>query len=847
MYEFFAQIFSADGFPPRWQCGNWSSFHGWLYVASDLGVWSAYTAIPAVLVYFVWRKTTIPFKGLFLLFGAFILACGLTHLLDAIMFWWPAYRLLGLVEFLTAAVSWATVVALVPIVPRALSMRSPEELEREVEARRKAEIELQRVNQDLERRIQERTAELTAANASLQQEREWFKTTLASIGDAVIATNRDGRVVLLNSVAQALTGWNEAEAAGKPLPEVFQIIDQNTQEAANNPAELALAEDSVVAIADRTVLVSKSGERRLINDSAAPIRDTHGQITGVVLVFRDVSEQKRGEGTSRLLADVSAALVGSLHNQSVLREIAELTVPFLGDLCFFDVLTPDDEIERVGWKHVDKEKSNLSEDVRRFAPPKSAEKHPIPTVLRTGEPVLISEVTDDWLQSIAVSPEHLSFLRGLQMCSLMTVPMRIGEKSLGTMTFANSVSNRRYRSDILALAEEIARRTALAVENANLFAQLREADRKKDEFLALLAHELRNPLAPMRNAVEFLRLQGPSDPALEEAREMIERQIAHMVRLVDDLLDVSRITRGKVELHMERLDLARIIQTAIETSRPLVEASKQELFVDLPDKPITIDGDLTRLAQVISNLLNNSAKYTSEGGRIWLTVRPQGEHAEIRVRDNGMGIPVKMLPQVFEMFTQVDRTLRRSHGGLGIGLTVVRRLVEMHGGTVVARSEGLDKGSEFIVRLPLAKESPSQSGQPADSDPVKQTLSARRILVVDDNSDSAQSLAMVLRVTGNEVRLAQDGPSALQVAKEFRPELVLLDIGLPGMDGYEVARRMRQMPEMKGSVLVAQTGWGQEEDRRRSRDAGFHDHLVKPLDPAALQSLLERLSRDCKS
>jgi len=982
MFDFFSRLFSADGFPPRWHCGDWSSFHGWLYIVSDLGVWSAYTAIPAVLMYFVWKKATIPFKGIFLLFGAFILACGLTHLIDAVMFWWPAYRLLGMIEFLTAAVSWATVIALVPIVPRALSMRTPEELEREVEARRKAEIELQRVNHDLERRIQERTAELVNANASLHREREWFKTTLASICDAVIATNVEGQVTFLNSVARALTGWSEEEAKSKPLQDVFRIVNENTHQPAEDPAARALREGAIVGLANHTVLISKSGEERPVDDSAAPIRDHNGDVVGVVLVFRDVTErrrgefalreseersrsllefhqavvanmgeglyavdkqglvtfmnpaaealfgwtcqelvgrkmhemthhhhpdgsffpaedcsgfqvlhngivvkdyedhfikkdgtffnvsyssaplasngtidglvvvfrdateQKRAEGANRLLADVSAALVGSLHYPSVLREVADLTVPFLGDLCFFDMVTTEGEIERVAWKHVDKEKSALSDDVRRFVPSKNTSRHPILVALRTGKPVMVSEVTDAWLQTIASTPEHLSFLRKLEMCSVMTVPMRVGERSLGTMTFANCGSQRRHTPEMLALAQEIARRTALTMENAALIAQLREADRKKDEFLALLAHELRNPLAPIRNAVEFLRLKGPPEPPLQEAREMIERQITHMVRLVDDLLDVSRITRGKVDLHVQYLEIAKIIETATETSRPLIEAAKQELFVDLPSAPITLEGDLTRLAQVVSNLLNNSAKYTGEGGRIWLSVKQQGDQVVISVKDNGMGIPAKMLHQVFEMFTQVDRTLGRSQGGLGIGLTVVRRVVEMHGGTVEAHSEGLDKGSEFVVRWPLVAKQPiGELNQIAANDGEQNKTPRRRILVVDDNPDSAQSLAMLLRVKGNEVRVAHDGLSALQVAKEFRPELVLLDIGLPGMDGYEVARRMRQMPETKDSLLVAQTGWGQEEDRHRSQEAGFNDHLVKPLELGALQSLLNKLSQ----
>ena len=846
MLEFFSQLFSSESFPPRWHCGQWTDFHGWLYIASDLGVWSAYTAIPAILIYFVWQRVTIAFKGIFLLFGAFILLCGLTHLLDAVMFWWPAYRFLGLVEFLTALVSWATVVALVPIVPRALAMRSPEELEREIAARRLAETELQRTNQELELRIQQRTAELVLANASLQQEREWFRTTLSSIGDAVIATDTAARVTFFNAVAQSLTGWGEQDAKGQPLDVVFRILNEKTGEMAENPAVRALREGVIVGLANHTVLVSRTGQRRPIDDSAAPIRNPAGQVVGAVLVFRDVTERRAAEAINHVLANVTTALVGALHYQSVMRRVADLTVPLLGDMCFFDVVTLEGEIERIGWKHVDPEKAKLADEVRRFVPSKTAEHHPIASVLTTGQSVMISQLTDDHLKQFATSPEHLRLLRELELCSLMVVPIEVGERRLGTMTFANSVSGRGYTPELLRLAEEIARRTAFTVENARLVNRLKDADQKKDEFLALLAHELRNPLAPMRNAVQFLQLAGPHDAENQAATELIERQIAHMVRLIDDLLDVSRITTGKVELHRQRLRVAEVVEVALETSRPLIEAARHELTVAFPPMPLAIVGDLTRLAQVIANLLNNSSKYTPEGGHIWLTVEQQDADAVIRVRDNGMGIPAEMLPEIFDMFTQVDRNLGRSHGGLGIGLTLVRRLVEMHGGIVEARSEGPERGSEFIVRLPLAPPAtPSGDGSSPTNHGVQQGQpkgAAHRILVVDDNVDSAKSLAMVLQATGNQVEVAHDGPQALRLAREFRPQVVLLDIGLPGMDGYDVARKMRQMPETRDAVLVAQTGWGQEEDRQRSRIAGFDHHLVKPLDPAALQSLLAALS-----
>jgi len=375
---------------------------------------------------------------------------------------------------------------------------------------------------------------------------------------------------------------------------------------------------------------------------------------------------------------------------------------------------------------------------------------------------------------------------------------------------------------------------------------LKEADRRKDEFLATLAHELRNPLAPIRNGLQVMRLAGDDGKSLAPIREMMERQLGQMIRLVDDLLDLSRIGRGKIELRNEQLTVAAVIEAALETSRPLIEAARHQLVVHLPADPLWVMGDLIRLAQVVSNLLNNSAKYTPEGGHLWLTVERRDDRALIRVRDDGMGIPADMLPKIFEIFTQVDRNLERSQGGLGIGLTLVRQLIGMHDGTVEAFSGGVGKGCEFVVSLPLApiQQPADRNGKPQDESTSSPKSPARRILVVDDNKDSADSLGTLLRVIGNEVRTAYDGPSALETAKEFRPAVVLLDIGLPGMSGHEVARKMRETPEGKEALLIAQTGWGQEEDRLRSTEAGFDAHLTKPLDLAALQSVLAKLDRE---
>jgi CheY-like chemotaxis protein/anti-sigma regulatory factor (Ser/Thr protein kinase) len=323
---------------------------------------------------------------------------------------------------------------------------------------------------------------------------------------------------------------------------------------------------------------------------------------------------------------------------------------------------------------------------------------------------------------------------------------------------------------------------------------------------------------------------------------MIDRQVGHMVRLVDDLLDVSRISRGKIDLRCEPVELAGVVASAVESSRPLIEARRHDLQVDLPAGPVRVRGDLTRLAQVILNLLNNSAKYTPEGGHIRLAVGTEDHQAVVRVRDDGVGIAPELLPKVFDLFTQAERTLDRSQGGLGIGLTLVKKLTDMHGGTVEADSAGSGRGSEFVLRLPLLSQEADVTERNGHGGALPRCQSAaRRILVVDDNKDAADSLAMLLNVLGNDVRTAGDGRRAVEVAGEYRPDLVFLDIGLPGMDGYAVARRLRALPALGGSVLVAVTGYGSRGDRQRSEEAGFYDHMVKPVEFAALEELLTAL------
>ncbi len=672
---FVTRLFDTSGFPARWYCGSgWTDdpWLGWLHILSDLGVWSAYLAIPCVLLYFVLKRSDLPFRKIFVLFVAFILACGTTHLMEAIIFEWPAYRLAGFIKLFTAVVSWATVVALVPAVPQVLRLRSPEELEREIAARTRAETALQQANLDLEVRVRDRTAELVKANELLHEEREWFRITLASVGDAVIATDVAGSVKFLNPVAAKLTGWTEGEAQGKPLEIVFQVVNERDGQPVENPALRALRENVVVGLANHSLLIAKGGARHPIDDSAAPIRDEDGMVIGCVLVFRDVTERRQqDERQQRLAADLS------------------------------------------------------------------------------------------------------------------------------------------------------------------------EADRRKDEFLATLAHELRNPLAPIRNGLQILKMTAGDSATAEDTRLMMERQLAQLVRLVDDLMDVSRITRNKLELRPEQIELGATLQHVVEIARPLIERSGHRLSVSLPAQPIYLDADTTRIAQVFSNLLNNAAKYTNPGGSVSLVACREGNEAVVSIRDSGIGIPAEMLDAIFEMFVQVDRSLERSQGGLGIGLTLVKRWSKCTAAPWWLAARGPARGASSSSACPPARfrPSPMRTRLPTPGP----SAAPLRVLVVDDNRDSAATLATLLGMMGHDTATAHDGEEAVSAAARFRPDVIFLDLGMPRLNGYDACRQIRQSPGGGAMTIVALTGWGQEDDRRRTSEAGFDNHLVKPVGHAALKSLLAGL------
>jgi signal transduction histidine kinase/ActR/RegA family two-component response regulator len=448
------------------------------------------------------------------------------------------------------------------------------------------------------------------------------------------------------------------------------------------------------------------------------------------------------------------------------------------------------------------------------------------------------ELPEAFLDSVAQSDEHRAIIRELDPRAVISVPLKIRERIIGVMGLVSCDPRRRYSEREVRIAESLAERISTAVENARLFYAVKEASRQKDEFLAMLAHELRNPLAAIRYAIALGQMSPDESPA--ELFEIIDRQTQNLAHLIDDLLDVSRISRDKVTLRKEQVDLSTIVNRAVATARPLMEQKHHELVVDVAQEPMPVYVDSTRAEQIVANLLTNAGKYTKEHGRVTLRAYRDDGAAIIKVVDTGIGMPPEMLSRVFDLFAQADRTLDRSEGGLGIGLTVARKLAEMHGGSISAASEGIGKGSTFTVRLPLSEE-PAPHGRASKLQRPTNGQRKLRVLVVDDNRDTAKSCAMLIELLGYQVETAHDGPGGLQRARDFRPHVLFLDIGLPGMNGYDLARTLRQ-EGFEQETMVAVSGYGQPEDRRCSREAGFDHHLVKPVDQNSLLSILESVS-----
>ncbi|HET9251722.1 MAG TPA: GAF domain-containing protein [Candidatus Eisenbacteria bacterium] len=646
-----------------------------------------------------------------------------------------------------------------------------------------------------------------------------YREIFAHSSEAIAILDADGEYTEQNAAHRRLLGYEDEDLAGRtPAIHLGQVAFRDEMR--------VLGEDGIYR--KDVVSISKSGQPLDLELSAFAVLDESGKPRCFVGVKRDIRARKRTEEALQFLAGASAALDRSLEYEETVRRLASLTVPRLADWAVLEVLDESGTLRPGAVVHrdpaLDETVSRLFEVLSVPARAEGVRRVPSSPARRTRAAEILGDAT-------ASDPRTGPLLQRLGLVAALAVPLRARGRLLGLLTLVSS--ERLYEERDLALAEDFANRGSMALDNARLYREAQESDRRKEEFLAVLAHELRNPMTPLLTCLELMRT-GEADPeSLARWREIMERQVRNLTRLVDDLLDVSRITRGKIELQKEGVDLRSVVERAVEVVRPLMQSRSIQLEVSV-GPGLSLEADPLRLEQILANLLHNAVKYTPEGGRVSVRGAREGRMVSVQVEDDGVGIDPDLLPRLFDLFMQGNRT----SSGLGIGLTLVRTLVELHGGTVRASSGGPGKGSQFEVRLPM--------GEATDEAPAIVTRIAarpgvsRRVLVVDDNTDAALLLGEVLRMRGHDVHLAHDGASALALAAKIAPEIVLLDLGLPDLDGYEVAARLRNELGLKESLIVAVTGFGQEHHRARSAETGFSHHVVKPIDLDQLDRILER-------
>jgi len=638
---------------------------------------------------------------------------------------------------------------------------------------------------------------------ALHASRERFEKIVSQASTGVVQIDTAGRIVLANQKYCEMVGRSEAELLGMSVAEVTA-----PQSRAQTHDALERLKAGAAGVALDKYYLHKDGSLVSATSSVNALRGPDGEFQGLVAIVLDTTGNKQVQEQLRASEERYRTLFESVDQ----------------GFCIFEMIF---------------DAAGKAVDYRFLEMNPMFERHTglVDAAGRTARE-LLPGLDDFWFETYG-------------RVALTGIPARFENEAPAMGRWFDVYANRIGGPDsrkVALLFSDVSARKRSEEELRRLTDDLAEADRRKTEFLATLAHELRNPLAPIRNGLSVMRLGGDNPAAVGKVREMMERQVGHMVHLIDDLLDVARISGGKLELKRQRADLRAILASAVETSLPLIEAGQHALEVDVPDLPLLMDADATRIAQVVANLLNNAAKYTPARGHIRLSVRREGLEAVIAVSDTGVGIAGDALAGVFQMFNQIGRTVDRSQGGLGIGLSLVRRLVEMHGGSVVAESGGPNAGSVFTVRLPLAEVSDDQAARPlgwdapaGDGGPAGGGEAGLKVLVVDDNVDAALTLSMILEASGHVTRVAHDGYGALEAAREFRPRVAFLDIGMPGMSGYDTARAIRAMEELDGVVLVALTGWGAESDRQRSSEAGFDHHLTKPVQLAVVEELLARL------
>ncbi|THC44569.1 ATP-binding protein [Massilia sp. Mn16-1_5] len=635
----------------------------------------------------------------------------------------------------------------------------------------------------------------------------------------------EGRILDMNRVSLELGGYARADVIGRPLWECRWWDHSDELVATARAAMLAASNGETV----RRVLPYRApdGSERYAEVVVAPVRDEEGGILFLAATGVDVTERRRVTQRLRLLDEIGEATRIALDPRAIMAEATRLLGEHLGvtRVAYADLEPDNDRFTiRYDWRVEGVMSTVGTYSLDLFGSRATSN-------LRVGRTLLVSDVDRELAAADGADMFNAIGIKAIICCPL------VKDGRLVAMMAVHQREPRAWSEDEVALVEAVVERCWAHIERVRGAEALREADRRKSEFLATLAHELRNPLAPIRNGLELLRL-GTTKPELQaNVRAMMERQVGHMVHLINDLLDIARVSSGKVVLKVEPLDVQAVVASAVETSLPLIEAGGHAFEVDLPREPLPVEGDAVRLSQVLGNLLSNAAKYTPQGGRITVAARREGEEAVIAVSDTGIGIAAESLPDVFEMFTQVSRSIDRARGGLGIGLALVRHLVQLHGGSVSAASDGINQGSTFTVRLPLGS---ARAGQAPALPPSVQARPGRaqRVLVADDNVDAADTLSALLRLDGHLVQVAHDGAEAVHMAEAFRPETAFLDIGMPRLDGYGAARAIRALPGLQGLRLVALTGWGAQEDRRRSREAGFDAHLLKPAVPEEVRGQL---------
>jgi PAS domain S-box-containing protein len=684
--------------------------------------------------------------------------------------------------------------------------------------------------------------------AQLERERadDLLRTTLRSIGDAVIATDPQGHVSFMNVVAERLTKWTSEEARGQLLHDVFPIFNEDTGAVVENPVDKVLREGAIVGLANHTMLRRRDGSEIPIDDSAAPIRSEAGVLEGVVLVFRDVSEEKRQLHRRLFLARATEEIAAAADYRDALRRIAALACPRMADWAGVDILDPvTGQLQQLAVAHVDPAKVLFAAELAKKYPPDPNATSGARNVIRTGRSELYPEIPKELLEAGAQDEEHLRLIRELDLRSAMVVPLRGQRGTYGALSFIFVGDTRRYTEQDLELAEELSKRVSLLIERRRLEEQAEIANRMKDEFLATISHELRTPLQAILGYGAMLERKVATDP--DKALSVIMRNAHAQARLVEDMLDMSRILSGKLGLTMSRVDLAAAVAAAVDAVKPAATTRSQRISVDLAEDLGVVTGDFERLQQIVLNLLTNAVKFTPREGSIAVTATRTGSTVRLVVADTGKGIGAEHLASIFDRFRQVDSSSTRTQGGLGLGLAIVKYLVEAHGGTVTAQSEGPGKGSTFTVTLPaqleaIAKESLTRAARRPMSESA---LAGIRVLLVDDDEDTRNAIADTLASVGARVEQAVSATDALERLDRNRPDVLVSDIGMPVQDGYALIRRVRGLPPERGGDIpaIALTAYARREDVTRAESSGFQMHLPKPVELEDLVDAIRTLAQ----